>query len=459
MGEAFKPTDQNLRDFLVAEDEKLKKSNEALAEFEAAIRANQSRSSSPDSNQNPLSASAKKSKSEKEPKPKRKINPRVIKAVAWVSLASVGVGVVGYMTNFSGLQDSVNNATNGAQEWVAENISNHGAASLNNLKTTAVEGLGVESLGPRVCGTPEAVVAVATVSAEMPLVPLFKYDAAPDTVVPYPTYMNSDTQKSLKDSAEQEKFGKLITTDSYTHTALVDMKFGVTMCEIPGKTAISTQGDDYTVKQAAINVQFVPYYSLFDDITIDPVYQLDKLENMKLDASKNENFVMPASPTLYIGKSTPTDVKFDTSLEELKASLAKPEQQQILRSMMETAAVEAMFNPVESAGKLQLVGGGDLTITKYLAKALMRQIAGRDSSDKDTFDDSGFPYSAYIPNDPITKAPVTANDANGVSPLTNVDPNQDIIINKMTLEIGKLEAPQQSTPTPTDSPTTDIASK
>lgn len=334
-----------------------------------------------------------------------------------------GAGGLAYVNNIGGIKDI---------EWDI----NQAQVVSSGLTKSEIGHLGSQSLNANECKNPNAAIMNVTLNVELPLVPLIvtTENPTPSVAPPYLDLTEQEIDKSPK--ADQSLLKDLITDDGYTHATLNSMPMLVTACKLTDKDATSTQGGDnaaITINRSAIQIEFEPIDSLFPEVKINPVFQENGLNNLKLDVDKFEYFTLPNSSSLYINPGVSGDAEYDKSITTMATAMATVEQQNLLRATMEVQAVEQIKKVVDRSENVVFPGTDIASFRDAVDKALMQQFVGRESTTEDTFAGDDYIYSVNVPDDPTTKKSIT-----DIPPI-GLDPTQEIIINKIEVKNGSLQ--------------------
>ena len=389
--------------------------------------------------QTPQAAPQEQPEIKRGPKQKR---ARGIVAGTVALAAVVGGGAFVYTNNIGGIQDMVKDWDIGQAQAIA-----------GGLETSDIEFLGPQSLELDQCKEPEAVLMHAIIDVEMPLVPLLIAATIDDTPTGIPAYL-TETIKDAQPIKNQAQFEELITDDGYSHSTTSGLLMGLTACKVSlDKEATSNQGGNdgaLTINRSAIQIEFQPIDSLFPEVVVKSMPQVDGIDNLTLNAEKFEYISFPNSPSLYLGKSATGDVIYDTYFDEMTTAMATPEQQNIVRAMMEAQAVNEIKKSVNGSDEISFPDADVVSFREAIDRALMQRFAGRESTEDDIFNDDNYVISINTPKDPITKIPITDNDSTGASPLVRLDPTQQIIVNKIEIKNGSIKSPADSLQGSTD---------
>jgi hypothetical protein len=362
-----------------------------------------------------------------------------------IAIAGVGVIIAGgvYITNQEAIQDL--DITHSIQNFAASFSGDSNEAP--SYAITPLETFGEKSLAPNQCKDPEAVLMVATISGEYPLAPLLATTENPALTVA-PEYMTEEQQKTLPEK-QQDIFGEFITDSGYPEATLHAIPIALTMCEPIGANAITVEGDKLTINRSALEVNFEDPNGLFDT-SINAVYQTTSASEVDTDSKKAQYMSMPdPSKNMFLGQSD--DEVYTKSVTDLMTNLQTPQQLQVLLATMESQAVTQLDNVVDGHENISYPDGSS-TLQETIDRALVKRLVG-DTKTAPAFT-GNYNVQMDVAKDPTTKQPISNNDANGVSPLKNIDPAQTFSISDITIEYGAMTEPTIiEEPVPTETPT------
>jgi hypothetical protein len=344
---------------------------------------------------------------------KHKRSRKAIAALSISAVVVVGTGAA-YTFNVGGLQDTAQHFLGG---------SGADSASANGLTMSPELTAGEKSLSIDQCDLPEAMFLVATVNADIPLVPVLPVTSP-------------ETGKSVvaKLDPYMAKPG-----DGYNHVAAVNLPLALEICEPVG--GISNKNGVYTIDRSKLRVTFQDPIGL-TGATINPKYQNKGEKSVKLDASKGEYLTLPQS--LYI--NTDTDPILKQSVADLTKSLQDPAQLKLLLALIETGAVQDLDSVVQTQSEIKYPDANDKVLQDVIDKLLMKRLGGNLA--KTTFKNNYYPQMD-VPRDPKTKQPITAAAA---TTLKYLDATKPVHVSSIDIVYGGVTAPTAS-PTPTPSTT------
>jgi hypothetical protein len=373
-----------------------------------------------------------------QPSPNRQ---RSVKKIVGFALAGLVVaGAAGYGLNVGNVQ---------AMMSFADTTPDHKAG----LAITPLETLGEKSLAPNQCKDPNAVLMVATVSGNLPLVPLLATteNATPTKAAPYLT----EAKKASLPKAQQQKIGNFITKSGYPEATLNNIPLALTICEPTSANAITEQGGALTINRSALEINFEDPNGLFGT-NIFSVPQVDSATVTKIDPKKSEFMSLP-NPinNMFLGEGT--DAVYNKSITDMMTSMNDPKQLQVILSKMEVEAIQDVDNVVDGHANITYPDNAD-TLQQAIDQALVKRLIGNTKTAP--IFTGNYNVQMDVPKNAATKQPVTSNDpTTGASPLKNIDPTQKFRITNIDIKYGSISPPAvipkpSPTPTPSATPTT-----
>ena len=373
---------------------------------------------------------------------RRPLSRRTKKVVAFTlaSLFVVGGTASGYALNIGNVQ---------SMDYFADSH----ASPQGGLAITPLETLGEKSLAPNQCKDPNAVLMVATVSGNLPLVPMLltTENSTPSRAEPYLT----ESKRSSLPKEQQQKFGKFITKSGYPEATLNSIPLALTICEPSNANAITEQGGSLTINRSALEVSFEDPNGLFGS----NVYSVPQVESASVtpDSKKSEFMSLPSPfKKMFLGQGT--DVVYNKSISDVVTSMDDPKQLQVILSKMEVEAVQDLDNVVDGHKHITYPDKAD-TLQQAIDNALVKRLVG--NAKVSPIFTGNYNTQMNVPKDAATKQPVTSNDPKtGASPLKNIDPTQKFNVTNIEIRYGSLSPPAiepKNTPSASTVPKPSIA--
>lgn len=366
---------------------------------------------------------------------RRPLSRRARKVVAFTlaSLVVVGGAAGGYALNIGNVQ---------SMDYFADSHANlH-----DGLAITPIETLGEKSLAPNQCKDPNAVLIVATVSGNLPLVPMLltTENSTPSRAEPYLT----ESKRSSLPKEQRQKFGKFITKSGYPEATLNNIPLALTICEPSNANAITEQSGSLTINRSALEVSFEDPNGLFGS----NVYSVPQVESASVvpDSKKSEFMSLPSPfKNMFLGQGT--DAVYNKSISDVVTSMNDPKQLQVILSKMEVEAVQNLDNVVDGHKHVTYPDKVD-TLQQAIDNALVKRLVG--NAKVSPIFTGNYNTQMNVPKDAATKQPVTSNDPKtGASPLKNIDPSQKFNVTNIDIRYGSLSPPFiEPKPTPSASP-------
>ena len=358
-------------------------------------------------------------------KRKRRIRSRTIAAVAVLALGGISVGFI----------------SGGPQQLIRSVLQNgnDGHLKANGMVVENILTTGQTGFKPDFCDKPDAVVMVTTVSGYMDLVPVLSKTGSDGKVVTGPVnkYMTKQHVPTVGTPENIAIFKENITTDGYQHAQFASLSMGVTVCEPLGSGAISEGPDGYTIHRDLLKVMFNDPARLLNNDTIIVNQVKGTKDYTELDASKQQNMMLPDRIFLDSGVDS-TGKVIDPALNQAYLDLSKNlnshDEGILIKALMEQSFIRQLDNDI-SMPKGVITPNGDTKLQDQLDEVIIKKLIGN-STEKIT-KAGNYDPQPYIPFDATTKMPITANT---VKNLVNLDPSQVFHITSADITYGSVNA-------------------
>ena len=336
---------------------------------------------------------------------------RVIGITAASVALAAGLTAGAYHFDIGGAQHGINSVLG---------VKNDDQIPTNGINMSPTFQSTEKSLSSEQCVLPKAMFLVATVSAEMPLVPIVQATSA-------------ETGKSVLTKINPY----LSTRGGYKEFKVKDLPLAGEVCDTSG--GIVKTGDHLTIHRSLLKISFVDPVGLFGT-SIYP-----QPEGTKLDPTKGQYALYPTDMRI----DTDKDPILNQSKADLTKSLQDPEQLRLLLGLVENGAVKELDNVVNVSSNVSYEDKKDKDLQHVFDKLIAERL-GWDVKDNSTITlDGNYDFQTAI-RDPKTKQPITSETATN---LKYLDATQPIHITSIDVKYGGVTTPNvKSTPTPTPSP-------
>lgn len=339
---------------------------------------------------------------------------RVKKTLTGVAVSGLVVILTGgaYTTNLAGFQDMAQN--------LLGNSSVDQTSVSNGITMSEPFVGGKSSLSMDQCKEPEAAYLVATVTADMPLVPILPVtdpETGKSTIAKLSPYLTKEGD----------------ATPEYNHVTINNLPLALTICEPSG--GVRETNNVYTIDHSKLKVSFEDPIGL-TGTPINPQYQMGDPTKNKLQASKGEYMTLP-SPLDKMSINTDNDPILKQSVEALTASMQDPEQVKLLLALVEKGAVKQLDNVVKQKGKITYQDANDKSLQDVIDKLLVQRLGGDMKTTH--FRGGNYDVTMDVPRDPKTKQYITDNASNT---LKYLDATQPVNVTSIDVKYGGVKAPK-----------------
>lgn len=363
-----------------------------------------------------------------------KLGRKAIAGIVIAGVALAGGGVWAY-NNPDTVATAAANVFGGGSDAAAE--------AEVPTEVAPLEKMTLDSLNPDQCELPEAVLMVAKVSGELPLIPMISTTENP-TLSPSDEYLTEDFKDDLPENM-QDEFEKAITDSGNASMVIKDLPLALTVCAPLNSGAITEGPDGITINKSALEVEFKDPNTLFGKDAVRTVYTIYDALDIDIDSEQGQ-YLAIQDPTYFMGKVEGDDV-YNKSIDDVKAAMANPLQIPILMALAEKDAVTQYKNVV--SGDANITFPGTIASPDEAIKDALAQRLGYKSEDIEWT--GSFNIVADVPKDPATKDDITKTN-----PLKGLDPSETIKNLNISIEYGSLTEPNLK-PLPTPTPTPEVA--
>jgi|GEM_PF-3293054 len=284
------------------------------------------------------------------------------------------------------------------------------------------------------CTDPENTLMVATVNAELPLIPMLPSEKDPKTAVASKPYLTEKNASGM--TSEQKKiFSPFVNDEGYMQAEAVNLPLALTVC-IPDKSkAITRQNGEYTIDFTQMDVKFQdPTMLLQEDLPV--ARQEDSPTDIDLKEPEEYYLSVPAEwHNLFLDTKT-GDKLHDEAAKKLIDSYVTPAQLQLMLADIVTQVTNEANTSVDGENGISFPGS-EKSLQDSVAKSIVERITGKTAEAPNTI--GTLKVSPAVPLN-ASKKPITHTDAKtGASPFIYLDPSAEVTIKDMTIKTGTMK--------------------